>query len=802
MKTIISYISTNSVTFECSTANIERLESLAFNRQYDIDLCTIQCDSIRQITDLQNILLPDMISSIYDLCRVSHWFYTVANLPPSYKTTDTIITFIESLKVEEQWRNFTTATDYALQEFRKRMLPYFNVDSKEWRASCQIAKNMDYPLELTTDEQHVQQTTDIQPTISRKKNKHRRRAKSANRTADKKSKTGKPAAKKTTPNYAGDLIIEPEDWNPETAVDIITVHTKNNNFLAMEILPIHEYKKTEQLANVIKILLHMKMERLAVKMFYYMLLNPKYCDVFRYDDVIKCIEHACQSLSSTVLYSDILQYAMYYSQYAMRHEETVMFSQVNPKYRILFTLEEALKFPIFHNVAFKSNPYIQQLTDDTNIRNTIPMYLQGRRELVDQHTFERRFRIATGGVFDGFNLQEINAAITGSILIPCVSRSPLERLYCGTNKMYRRGIYSTDAVVRVDDHVVQHTLYSNPYMTIALESQEDRDFFDYLEQYYPSYVSLTDADFEESVMTANLMPPNVSQSAEQMIDYAEIKHTDTDTDSPVRHSTVDEILWCCPSQINKGVNFNQLADIDCSITTESHEEFKRRAIQLYQHIRRAAQSRGLVYITEIRTISSIKYKIHGPGMCRPMDVFRVPYGPEKMVKKFHVQFVRQFYDGQLRMFRSCITSLLSGVSDTYRWFSCNKVPIDVILKYAQRGLSTILNTKERYASSAFLENDQRWGLAFKSMRMSVTAIYRPVTINHPFFMPDAYNCGIRMGLRRFGKNQADCVAIYPDIPEDQQEYQVKTNAETLMPKYTLIDQYCMSLGVAKIAMMT
>jgi hypothetical protein len=774
MRTVISYLSTTSCTFECSTENIEKLEALAFNRKYDGDNCIIQCDTMTHIADLQNVLLPCMISSMYDLCNLSHWFLLVAKLPCSYKTTDAIITFIDGLKVEDQWRDFTTPTDYALQEFRKRMLPYFNVDSKEWRASCLVAKNMDYPPELTNN-------TDEEDTHRAARNTRKR----GNRRS--KSADNRRAANTPTPvvhNYAGALIMEPEDWNPEQAIDVITVHTKNNNFLAAEILPIHEYKKTEQLSTIIRILLDMQMERLAVKMFYYMMLNPKYCDVFRYADIMQIMMNMNVDNTAT-----LMMYATYYSQYALRHEETVMFSQVNPKYRVLFTLEEALKFPVFNNAAFKVNPYIQQLTDDTNIRNTIPMYLQGRRTFVDQRTFARRFQIATGGVFDGFNLQEINAAITGSILIPCVSRSPLEQLHVGVRQKYRRTQYVADELICTvpDVRIAQHTLHSNPYMTVRLETQEDYDFFDYLEQYYPSYVSLDDADFEETVMRANLVRNQTTQD----VDYED--HT-------AANNAADDILWCCPSQITKGVNFNQLADIDCSITTESHEEFKEHAIKLYRHIKQMAIQRGPVYITEIRTIASIKYKIHGPGMCRPMDVFRVPYGPEKMVKKFHVQFVRQFYDGQLKMFRSCITSLLSGVSDTYRWFSCNKIPIDVILKYAQRGLSTILNTKERCASSSFLENDQRWGAALKSMRMSTSAIYRPVTINHPFFVPDAYNCGIRMGLRRFGKNNADCVAIYPDIPEEQQEFRVKTNSTTLVPNYTLIDQYCASLRSTKISL--
>ena len=57
---------------------------------------------------------------------------------------------------------------------------------------------------------------------------------------------------------------------------------------------------------------------------------------------------------------------------------------------------------------------------------------------------------------------------------------------------------------------------------------------------------------------------------------------------------------------------NQLADIDISITTRDHDTFKHNTIQLYEAIKKNCEHRGAVYINEVRTLASIKYKIYVP----------------------------------------------------------------------------------------------------------------------------------------------------------------------------------------------
>jgi hypothetical protein len=123
-----------------------------------------------------------------------------------------------------------------------------------------------------------------------------------------------------------------------------------------------------------------------------------------------------------------------------------------------------------------------------------------------------------------------------------------------------------------------------------------------------------------------------------------------------------------------------------------------------------------------------------------------------MVKKFHVHAVKMFYDNDITMFRSCIACLLSGVGETYKWFSCNKVAADVLLKYAQRGMSIILNDRERTALSNYIVKEERWGNMIKAIGIPAEKIYCSVMEKHPFFRPGLYDSGCRKGLRPFEKD--------------------------------------------------
>lgn len=599
-------------------------------------------------------------------------------------------------RYEKTWHGLTSKPDYNLTLFRGRILPYFNIECKDWvKANIEALKG-DYPSEIIR------------------------------------------ASMKKTTNLT-------EDFDEE-----LSAANRNNNFLEWSILPVDKYPDMDKLVTRIMTFLKLGLTQQAITMTLRLMISPKECHIIKSPVIWKWLTPLMQN---SVNLDEIVRYCCSYAMYILRQEETIMFSQVHLKYRVLFSLEEAASLPTFATTHIEKSPYILQLTDGSNLIDTIPFHLNGKRSINNEAEFERRFHIATGGAFVGVNFKEFGAAITGSILIPCVQKSPLEN-----------GFEDVDWTREREGIDLKY-----PYMIDTPESPADIAFANFLEYYYPSYVSLTNEEFNKQVLG---IEPKAKVTVTTSVDESseEIKYEDPDAvvvtqldDTAMESAPVEPTPDVNGNKIlrkedteNKtqriGVDYNQLADIDISITTRDQETFKTRALELYNTICKNCNHRGPVHIKEIKTLASIKYKVYGPGIPRPMDIFRIPYDPAKMVKKFHVHAVKMFYDGDVTLFRSCIACLLSGVGESYKWFSCNKVAADVLLKYAQRGMSIILNERERVALSTYIKDSDRWGPMLANLNIPTEKIYCSVTTNHPFFRPGLHDCGCRKGLRVFERD--------------------------------------------------
>jgi hypothetical protein len=626
------------------------------------------------------------------------------------------------------WTGLTNKPDYNLTIFANRTLPYFKLGNMDW-VKANIDANNDYPTEM------IKAKADDNANI--------------------------------------------DDYHEE-----IKLANKNNNFLEWQVLPFDKYPNMDELVNRILLLVELNLKRQAINMICRLMLSPRECHIIKRTEIWDILNPEMKNKDLEVL----IKYCMYYAMYILKQEETIMFSKVNNYSRVLFTISEANKLPTFDNGHIDRSPYIVQLTNDTQLGQTMPFYLHAPRRINTKEVFIRRFDIASGGAFRGFDLKSINASITGSILIPCVHRSPLEE-----------GFEDVEW-----DRQRKNVDLKYPYMVDTPKTPEDIAFINYLEYYYPSYASLTDDEYNKQVLGVSEIQQN-----DETIEYETADQTASNTDgedTPLvpKINKSDSVNQADNSE-SKGLDktqpedksqrnateYNQLADIDISITTKDLHVFKERALRLYDVVRKNCEHRGPVHIKEITTIASIKYKIYGPGVPRPMDVFRIIYDPVKMIKKFHVNAVKMYYDNDVIMFRACVSALLSGVGETYKWFSCNKIPADVLFKYVQRGISIILNTKERNAISNYITDNNRWGDSIQKLRIKPNKIYCCTNANHPFFRPGMYNCGIRMNLRRFERDSSGLYANTLVIPQTRHVYpygEIMTHntKKIYMPDYRII----------------
>jgi hypothetical protein len=673
----------------------------------------------------------DCITNAIDLASKYFTEYEV-----SRKTQNYIDKYINSLgRNDSTWAGIMSKPDYNMSLFKNRTLPFYNIECKDWVNANLEAIKAEYPTEIIRASNSI--------------------------------------------SIGGFKKVNEDEFSEE-----LNLATKNNNFLEWSILPVDKYPDMVKLTNRIIIFHNLGLCRQALMMFLRLLLSPKECHIIKESSLWAIFK---PQMADNKYIEELVKYCCCYAMYILRQEETIMFSQVNMKYRVLFTLEQASNMPLFKSTHIERNPYILQLTDDSRISDCIPFYIKDGRSINNNTEFQRRFNLATGGAFKNVDLRSLGAAITGSILIPCVHTSPLEK-----------GFENVDWNRNRKNIKVPHS-----FMVDTPDTPEDFAFLNYLEYYYPSYCSLQDDDYIKQV---------IKPSSEMSQIKDEIKYDTDETDGlgvdkkiSMPSTTLVSSHTSLPKYTNQtivmeeqenksirpSIEYNQLADIDISITTRDFDTFKKNALFLYNAIKANCEHRGEVYIKEIKTLASIKFKIYGPGISRPMDIFRIPYDPVKMVKKFHVHAVKMFYDNEVTLFRSCVACLLSGVGESYKWFSCNKVASDVLLKYAQRGLSIILNKKERDAISKYIMDNDRWGSMLKQLNLSADKIYACVPVEHPFFKPGLYSSGIRMTLKDFERdinNQYanSLVVSYPKSSFPFGEMNIKDNRKWYVPNSGII----------------
>lgn len=550
-------------------------------------------------------------------------------------------------------------------------------------------------------------------------------------------------------------IDQPEkDLSPDTKI----VKDTNSNYLGWQMLALDNYPDIDKLTKQIFTLGNLGFNKLALKMAMYLLLSPYNCSIIHSVDFWRWLKQKMtvsdlaneQDQIAKSLLQELVKYCLSYALYIFRHEETIMFSKVIRGHRTILSIDSTSEWPYF-NVHPLRNPYVLQLTGNSPMMNCVPFYLHGERRICTKAEFLRRFNLATGGAFKGIDLKQLGAAVTGSILIPCAHVSPLESDFDQPFNYQRK----------IPCQCPQGVEYG----------PEDTAFMRYLNYYYPGYESLRDEDY-------------IKEMKLQTIENDEFKYDDdvdpleVDVRNTIKIKQIELV-----DQSKEKVTYNSLSDIDISITALKHEDFKEKALLLYKQIAENCKHRGPVYINEVKTIASIKYKLSGPGIPRPIDIFRIFYIPEVMIKKFHTHAVKMYYDGEIKMFRSCAAALLSGIGDDYHWFSCNKVAADVLAKTMMRGITVVLNQNEKAAFNIWLETEPRWAKLLKFHNIKTNEIYSAMNSKHPFFRPDISQSGIRKGLRHFHRS-GEVHNIGIKIPTNKRanfNLQFRTNTAILPP---------------------
>lgn len=201
-------------------------------------------------------------------------------------------------------------------------------------------------------------------------------------------------------------------------------------------------------------------------------------------------------------------------------------------------------------------------------------------------------------------------------------------------------------------------------------------------------------------------------------------------------------------KIKKEVKFmNDISDIDICCTTEPNDFNRFREVKdiFVKYLNQALKDMNIteeVQVVEVETITQFNFRIRVPILDYHIELFRISYHPGIMTKNFHLGNVKMWWDGSFHMWNECVMTIMSGVNPRYRWFSCNKTPVDIIMRYAQRGYTTMLNKKEKDVLEKFVKVTKFWKVVFdKSVIMG--EVYK----EHPLFSSGDFDSGVRYGLK-------------------------------------------------------
>lgn len=198
---------------------------------------------------------------------------------------------------------------------------------------------------------------------------------------------------------------------------------------------------------------------------------------------------------------------------------------------------------------------------------------------------------------------------------------------------------------------------------------------------------------------------------------------------------------------------------DIDIAVHCDRGFDKQVMEMIVELNR---ERAIPYRWRtVPTATGFKYHVYHPVTHLKFEIFRTSRPPMEMVSQYHVACVRMYYDfKQVYMTRNCAAALITGINESYNWFSNNKNPMDVILKYAQRGYTTILNIKELECVDQFCRTGERWQYARGNSADTYSSIVGNFDHNHIFFRVDAVPRGIRLGLEADTTVQYDTRALY------------------------------------------
>jgi hypothetical protein len=455
---------------------------------------------------------------------------------------------------------------------------------------------------------------------------------------------------------------------------------------------IHILWSRTQILTVIECLQHID-KKLMIRYCCNLLVSRKYFDILKNDTFENIIKNAMKDHPRL---QPFIQYCMSYSFYMLLKEERLLGKRIPNNSRAIFDEDEFRTLPVFDCSLWRS-PYFTEIhcSMDGGCYSHSIMHLGGRRTFTSREEFLNRLSIVSGGMLDNINLSKYGAFLTGSALVPCVVKNPLETQF----------------------------------------GDGDEGFIAFLNKFYPSYASMDEIRKKLDMSKRKIVAGFGDKKLQKILGSITNDQHFINSIEKVSSEFNTELMNIRQIFDQYEKEEKKLADLDIAITCSTVQEYDSKVKKIYTQIQNNLGDRkGEVYLYKNTTRYGFKWVLKGPGGARPIDFFKIWVQPQELLYRFHLNIVRFWWDGErVRGLASAVCAALTGINQWYRWFSNNKDPMSIVLKNMRRGYTTLLNTREIEALREYVNEVDKYKF------LSEKVVNGEINTNHAIFGSDLEN---------------------------------------------------------------
>ncbi len=325
----------------------------------------------------------------------------------------------------------------------------------------------------------------------------------------------------------------------------------------------------------------------------------------------------------------------------------------------------------------------EQLISNKLISTSVPFLLDCGRSVNNYETFRSRLDIMTRGIFKDVDLKSLHLSITGSAILPCITKTEIEENF--------RSVYVGNSVDPETDKFVAYTEY-----------------------FYPSTLSTRGQGVKSIPLTHTI------NGGKKMIGFVD--------------RTIDDLF---AQSDDVGVS---LSDIDIAYDGKT-KDFESTVQKLYEKILPRAPDALLLKMRS--KTNAIRYRIYGESIPRPLEIFASHTSTEVMTNAFHFPCIQTWYDGDLHIHFESLYSWLTGINNTVRcMLSQTKSEEQIYLKYIFRGYSAFMSPAQLIKLHLYMVSTPEWEPVIKTC----TNVFEKLTPQSPVFQP-GYEYASRYGLK-------------------------------------------------------